>query len=313
MELLNRKNTLNFVEITRLWLKSKQNIKVQSYQKYENIINNYIYDELGTILITNITRDNIMNFFNKLRNKNIALSTQKTILYVIKASLEFAYNNNYCNYIDLKSIKIKKVNKTIYVFSKEQQLLLENTLKTSMNIRKLCLLICLYTGVRIGEICGLKWENINFNTNSLEIKRTIQRIKNTSGSNPKTILIESSPKSLTSNRIIPIPSFIIEYLKQFKNNSNYFILSNSEKLYDPRQFEEFYKRLLKKCGINYANFHTLRHTFATRSIESKMDIKTLSEILGHSSVEITLELYVHPSYELKKSSIENLVQFMANS
>ena len=154
------------------------------------------------------------------------------------------------NYIDLKDIKLKTLPKTIYVFSKEQQQTLENKLKEKMNIRKLCLLLCLYTGLRIGEICGLKWENINFNTNSLEIKRTIQRIKDTSSTNSKTKLIESTPKSLTSNRIVSIPAFIMEYLKKFKSNDDYYILSNSNKLYDPRQFEEFYKRILKKCNIN---------------------------------------------------------------
>ena len=89
-------------------------------------------------------------------------------------------------------------------------------------------------------------------------------------------------------------------------------MSNSLNLYDPRQFEAFYKRIIKKCGISCTKFHTLRHTFATRSIESKMDIKTLSEILGHSSIEITLKLYVHPTYEMKKNSIESLVNFMNN-
>jgi integrase len=309
---LNRKNKIKFNDITILWLKSKKNIKVQSYQKYEKIINNYIKDSIGNIPINTLTKDNIIDFFNNIKENEIALSTQKTLLYIVKASLEYAYNNNYSNYIDLKDIKLKTLPKTIYVFSKEQQQTLENKLKEKMNIRKLCLLLCLYTGLRIGEICGLKWENINFNTNSLEIKRTIQRIKDTSSTNSKTKLIESTPKSLTSNRIVSIPAFIMEYLKKFKSNDDYYILSNSNKLYDPRQFEEFYKRILKKCNINYMNFHRIRHTYATRCIESKMDIKTLSEILGHSSVEITLKLYVHPSYELKKSSVENLVKFMGN-
>lgn len=313
MKIINHDNKIKFIKIVYLWLNSKKNIKVQSYQKYENIINTYICKDLKNITIYNLTKDIIIAFFNKLTNKNIAVSTQKTILYIIKASLNFAYNNGYCHYINLKDIKIKNINKTIYVFSKEQQLLIEKSIKNNMNIRKLCLLLCLYTGLRIGEICGLKWEDVNFNTKSLEVKRTIQRIKDTNDSNnSRTILIESTPKSLTSNRIIPIPMFIIKYLKEFKANNNYFILSNSEKLYDPRQFEEFYKRFLRKCNINYVNFHTLRHTFATRSIESKMDIKTLSEILGHSSVKITLELYVHPSYELKQLCIENLVKFMGN-
>jgi len=303
-----------YYEILIKWLNSKNNIKIQTYQKYEYIINEYIKESLGIIYISDLNRNIILNYFNFLNNNNIVISIQKTILYIIKASLQFAYYNNYCNYININDIKIKNYSKTIYVFSKEQQLILENYLKCNMNIRKLCLLLCLYTGLRIGEISGLKWSDINFNTNTLEVKRTILRIKNyNSSQSSKTILIASTPKSLISNRIIPIPEFLSFYLQKFKSNNDYYLLSNSEKLYDPRQFEAFYTRVLKKCHINYVNFHTIRHTFATRSIESKMDIKTLSEILGHSSVEITLHLYVHPSFELKKDSIENLVEFMSRS
>ena len=118
---LNRKNKIKFNDITILWLKSKKNIKVQSYQKYENIINNYIKDSIGNIPINTLTKDNIIDFFNNIKENEIALSTQKTLLYIVKASLEYAYNNNYSNYIDLKDIKLKTLPKTIYVFSKEQQ------------------------------------------------------------------------------------------------------------------------------------------------------------------------------------------------
>ena len=313
MRILNRNITLKFIDVLNEWIKEKTDIKIQSIQKYESIINNHIKLSIGNISMTKLSKQNITDFFITLSINNISISTRKTCYYIINSSLNYAYNKGYCNYFNMKDIKIKSPNKTIYVFNKEQQLTIENELKNNMNIRKLCLLLCLYTGLRIGEICGLKWEDINFNKNCIEIKRTIERIKNPNGNVPKTILIESTPKSITSNRIIPIPTFLIEYLIRFKNNNEFFILSKSSKLYDPRCFEAFYERLIKKLDINYVNFQTLRHTFATRCIESKMDIKTLSELLGHSSVEITLKLYVHPSYELKKSSIDNLVNFMTNS
>ena len=312
MKILNRNITYKFIDILEEWLKEKTNIKIQSIQKYESIINSHIKLSLGNIPISDLSKQDIINFFISLNDNNVSISTRKNCYYIINSSLTYAYNKDYCDYFNLKDIKLKSPNKTIYVFTKEQQLLLEDELKKNMNIRKLCLLLCLYTGLRIGEICGLKWEDINFNKNYIEIKRTIERIKNPNGNVPKTVLIESTPKSITSNRIIPIPTFIIEYLKRFKNDDELFILSKSNKLYDPRCFEAFYERLIKKTSINYVNFHTLRHTFATRSIESKMDIKTLSELLGHSSVEITLKLYVHPSYELKKASIDNLVNFMTS-
>lgn len=312
MELLNRRKYI-FANILNDWLKTKINIKIQSYQKYENLINNYINKYLGNISLKRLTKKDIDDFFYLQEKNDVCISTQKALLYIIKSSLDYSYSKGYCSYIDLKDIRFKSNNKSIYILSKKEQSTLEKMLKTKTNIRKICLLLCLYTGLRVGEVSGLKWEDIDFNTKSLEIKRTIQRIKNSNRNiHSKTILIASTPKSETSNRVIPIPDFLIEMLKEFKTENRFYLLSNSDKLYDPRLFESFYARIIEKCNITYNKFHTLRHTFATRSIESKMDIKTLSEILGHSSIEITLKLYVHPSYDMKKNSIESLVQFMVN-
>lgn len=308
MRLLKILKKDKFIDVIWNWLDTKTNIKIQSKQKYERLIKQYIKDGIGIIPINQLNSKNIEDFFEVLQSKKVASSIQRNILYIIKAAINTSKNIS----MDLSKIRIKKEIKPIYVFSKEDQAKIESILKTNINIRKASLLLCLYTGLRIGELCGLKWEDINFDKKVLCVKRTIERIKNNSNNiKNKTLLIESTPKSETSNREIPIPDFIIEILKQFKENDNSFILSKSKKLYDPRVFELFYARLLKNNNIYYANFHTIRHTFATRSIESKMDIKTLSEILGHSNIDITLNLYVHPSYELKKSSIENLVDFMA--
>ena len=253
--------------------------------------------------------------FNNLLIKKVAISTQKKIKYIITASLNYAYKNKYSfKLINLEEIKLKNVPGEINIFSKENQGILEENLKVKPNIRKLCLLLCLYTGLRIGEVCGLKWEDINFSNNSLIVNRTIIRIKNSNKNiKTKTILIASTPKSSSSVRVVPIPNFLIEILKTFKSNDKYYLLSQSETIYDPRLFQSFYKRILEKCNIKYIKFHTIRHTFATRALESKMDIKTLSEIMGHSSIEITLKLYVHPSYETKKIMIENLVNYMKSN
>lgn len=301
-----------FNEILKLWIEEKKEIKKQSILNYESLINSHIKDSIGNILINKLTNEDITSLFKNLEERNVAISTQKKIIYIIKSSINFAYNNGYLkHFLNIKNIKFKKNNSPIYIFSKEEQIKLEKYLKSKVNIRKISLLMCLYTGLRVGEMCGLKWEDINFKTNSLTVKRTIERIKNDSD-NSKTILIESTPKSDTSNRVVPIPKFIIDLLKQFKSNDDYFLLSNSIVLYDTRLLQAFYYRTLKKCNINKCKFHTLRHTFATRATEAKMDVKTLSELLGHSKIETTLRLYVHPTYEYKQSLIENLALFMSN-
>lgn len=311
MKFFKKKCVKLYAEVLEEWLKTKNKIKIQSYQKYENTIFK-IKEDLGVFICSELKENHFVSFFQLQKDKEVSISIQKTMLYIINSSLSYAYKKKYCDYIELADIKLKNLSNKIHVFSKEEQKIIEEKAREKLNIRKLCLLLCLYTGLRIGEISGLKWEDINFSTKSLEVKRTIERIRNVDPNKKgKTELIASTPKSDTSNRIIPIPDFLIFLLEQFKSCDCYYILSNSEKLYDPRQYESFYERFLKRYEIKYVNFHTLRHTFATRSIEAKMDVKTLSEILGHSSVEITLKLYVHPSYDLKKSSIENLVNFMA--
>ena len=275
MKLFKQKNYI-LKDIIKMWLETKKDIKIQSVQKYEFLISHYLNNHIGNIYIKNLKEKDITNFFNNL---NLSTSTQKTLFYIIKSSLKFAFKNKYCDYFELNEIKLKKNTNTIYILPKETQIKLELILKDKINIRKSCLLLCLYTGLRIGEVCGLKWEDIDFNNKLLRVKRTIQRIKNTDAYS-KTILIESTPKSETSNRVIPIPDFIAEILEKFKTDDADYILSKSKKLYDPRQFEAFYERLLKNNNINYFNFHSIRHTFATRSIESKMDIKTLVNFMS---------------------------------
>ena len=297
-------------DIINEWINNKKTLKLQSLLNYKMLINRYINSFFSYKLINSLTKEDIINFFNNL---NIAISTKRKLLYILKSVIEYSYEKNYITeFINLKDIKISKSTNNIYILTHSEQKRLENYLKCKVNIRKVCLLLCLYTGLRVGEISGLKWQDIDFNKKFLWVKRTILRIKN-DDNGTKTKLIVSTPKSESSIRIVPIPNFILDLLEVFRENNNNYILSKSSKLYDPRLFESFYERALIKCKIDHYKFHALRHTFATRSIESKMDIKTLSEILGHSSIEITLKLYVHPSYEMKKTSIENLVAFMSNN
>ena len=171
--------------------------------------------------------------------------------------------------------------------------------------------MCLYTGLRIGELCALRWKDIDLNNKCYRIENTVQRVKNIDkDAKSKTKLIISIPKTPSSKRIVPIPNFLIPILRKYKKDDNIFVFSDKEIPRDPRTFESYFERLLKKCNIENKNFHSLRHTFATRSLEAGMDIKTLSEILGHSSYRITMDIYVHSSFELKKDSLNELASYL---
>ena len=212
--------------------------------------------------------------------KNMAKYTEKT--------------HNFTNLIsDIELPKIKKYEPEIY--NKEEQKRLESILLKNMNTIKMAVFLTLYTGIRIGELCGLKWSDIDFNAKTLRIERTVQRVKN-DDILWKTKYIISEPKSRTSKRIISLPDFLI-----FKpSNENVFILTSNDKIPDVRTMEYRFKAILRKNNLREVNFHSLRHLFATNCIEIGFDVKTLSEILGHSSVEITLNRYVHSSFERKK-------------
>lgn len=163
--------------------------------------------------------------------------------------------------------------------------------------------------MRIGEICALKWKDIDFHNGSVSVTKTVKRLKNNNDTVKKTSLVVTEPKSTSSYRIIPLPEIIIRYFKNFyvSTKDNYYIFS--EKILiplDPRTLQYAYKKVLSKCNVNYKNFHCLRHTFATRCITIEWDVKTLSEILGHSDIKVTMEYYFHSSFEYKKQQMNKL-------
>jgi integrase len=169
------------------------------------------------------------------------------------------------------------------------------------------ILVCLFMGLRVGEICALRWEDISFEEQTIYVHQTMQRIQNVSGEGAKTRILISSPKSPCSNRIIPIPDKLLPLLQTYQRASSGFFLTNScKKFVEPRLMQQHFGEVLALSGIAPANFHALRHTFATRCVELGVDVKSLSEILGHSNVTITLNRYVHPSMELKKENMNRL-------
>ena len=174
------------------------------------------------------------------------------------------------------------------------------------------ILVCLFTGLRVGEICALRWEDISISDKTIHVHHTLQRIQNRSGEGAKTRIVITTPKSRCSIRLIPIPDALIRLLVLYRETSSgYFLTNNKNKYVEPRIMQNHFKKVLKENAIAPANYHALRHTFATRCIEVGFDIKSLSEILGHASVNITMNRYVHPSMELKKENMQKLSSLLA--
>lgn len=216
--------------------------------------------------------------------------------------MKYAMNEGYCNSFSLNINTPRIIKKNITVFSIEEQLILEKHLFNNLNETTLGILISLKTGLRLGELCALRWCDIDLEEKTIKVNHNISRIKDDNGSK----LVLDNPKTTSSIRVIPICSSLLKVIQTFKKEEDFFILSNSFSFLSPRTFTYRYHQILKHIGISVHNFHAIRHTFATRCIEQGVDVKTLSEILGHASVNITLNTYVHSSLELKRKQIEKI-------
>lgn len=300
-----------FSEIIDSWLnENKIKIKPATYSKYKNIIETHIKPSLGNLISTQITSDKINSFLqNKLQNGKLdgsgALSSTyvRSIALVINSIVNYAVNEGYCEPMKNPIYKPSPCSKSPNVLSNSEYTILSNYIKNDIDYTKLAIMLSLYSGLRIGEICALKWNDIDFEKSIIHISSTISRIKDNDG----TKLIIETPKTKSSDRFIPIPNSLLQILEQFYNDKNPFVISNSPNFVNPRTLEYRFHKVLKEANVQQTNFHALRHTFATKCIEIGMDVKSLSEILGHANSAITLNVYVHSSMELKRSQIEKLI------
>ncbi len=304
-------------QVCSIWLdETKTQIKHSTYVKYYNTIYNHIVPVIGnykiqmldTVIIRQFADEKLTN--GKLKGKGgLSPKTVKDILSVIRLVIIYANNIGITCNCRLDGINIKSADKTIDVLSKSQQDKLTTHLLNNIDNTNLGILICLYTGLRIGEICALKFEDISMIDKVIHIRKTMQRVQNLSENREtKTEVIVTSPKSKSSVRDIPLPEFIIQNIERenFYTPKAFLLSGDSVRFIEPRTLENRFKSCARMCGIENVNFHMLRHTFATRCVEVGFETKSLSEILGHSSVNITLNRYVHSSMELKRTNMEKL-------
>ena len=295
-------------EIIELWkMDKKQYVKKSTYSAYVLLIENHLIPYFGNK--REVDDNNVQEFvFIKLK-QGLSQKTIKDILIVLKMILKYGVKNRYLNYceIDVK-FPTQRENENLEVLNRANQRKIMDYIEENFTFKNLGIYICLCTGVRIGELCALKWSDIDAENGVIYVRKTIQRIYIVDEGKKRTELVIDTPKTKNSIRDIPMTSDLHKLLKSLKKvvNDNYYVLTNEEKPTEPRTYRNYYKRLLKRLGIPLLKFHGLRHSFATRCIEGKCDYKTVSVLLGHSNISTTLNLYVHPNLEQKKKCINQM-------
>ncbi len=312
-------NEITMKEISESWFSAIQpHVKESTSVKYQNLLNSYLFPEFGELPLSSMSRDIIEAYCNKLqltggaKGKGLSAKTVSDILVLLRNILRFASEKGKTPVCDIRSIHIKRTFGEMRVLSRDEQKRLCRQLYSDLSAPNIGILVCLFTGIRIGEICALKWEDISLSEQTIHVHRTMQRIQTKNDFGPKTKIIITEPKSRCSIRTIPLPDDIVKIISGFcQSGTGYFLTGCEDRYIEPRTMQNHFKRVLKKSAITDANYHSLRHTFATRCIELGFDVKTLSEILGHANVNITMNRYVHPSMELKKENMQRLTTLFA--
>ena len=253
--------------------------------------------------------DEIQKFVFQKLEQGLSQKSIKDILIVLKMVLKFGAKNKWIEFInfDVQYPTVRETH-TIEVLSRTHQKKVMSYIQEHFTFRNLGIYICLSSGIRIGEICALTWKDIDTDNGIIYIRKTIQRIYVIENGERRTELLLDSPKTKNSIREIPMSRELLRMLKPFKKivNPSFFVLTNDSKPTEPRTYRSYYKNLMRQLEIPEIKFHGLRHSFATRCIESKCDYKTVSVLLGHSNISTTLNLYVHPNLEQKKKAIDQM-------
>lgn len=297
-------------DLSTEWLYVTRNrIKESTAANYRMKLDKHILPDFGDISVAMLAAKDIYAFIESKLKSGLSARYVTDIIVLLKSIYRYA-SREYAVRNVLDGIVLPKKKRTeVKVLNKEQQRSLSAYLNSNQNPTNLGVALSLYTGVRIGELCALQWQDIDIVNCTLTVRKTIQRIQ-TFGGKRKTELIITEPKSTNSLRTIPIPDCIMPMVRQFAGKPGAYVLSGSCKPVEPRTMQNRFKRILDNANLPSINYHSLRHAFATGALEIGFDIKTLSEILGHSSVEVTLSRYIHSSMDRKRACM-NLLSLSA--
>lgn len=347
-EVLNDINNGMYVENTNIsfgawldeWLEvyARPSVKLSTYGSYEGYIRNHIKPEIGKIKLSALRADILQKFINQKLNNGrcdkvkdvntnklvtrkggLSEKTIKNMYNMIHSALKQAYKNGLVNQNVSELITLPKQKRTeMRVLSLDEQKALQSAVQDER--LGIGIILSLFTGIRLGELLGLKFKDIDFENKTITIRRTLNRLKTYDDSNKKTDIVIGEPKTNKAKRIIPLQEFLVPLLKLHKKrvlieqlkvanlykNDGFVMCNEFGKYLEPATYQNFFKKMLKKAEIQDTNFHTLRHTFATRALENGFDVKVLADILGHADASTTLNKYAHALPDHKKTSMEKL-------
>ena len=304
---------MKYIDWLNLWLENyvRPSVKVRTYERYKLIIEQHIRDNIGGMklddlspLILQSSVTGLLQSGNKKTGKGLSANSVNAVISVIQSSLKTAHLLGLTKAYTADKLKRPKLKeKPVACFTFAEQKRIEQAILNGKKDKLYGILLCLYSGLRIGELIALQWRDIDFEKGILTVSKSCH--------DGKGGLIIDEPKTTTSRRMIPLPKQLLPILKSVKKKSDApFVVSVNGKLVSVRSYQRSFELLLKRLKIPHKGFHSLRHTFATRAIECGMDVKTLSEILGHKNPTITLNRYAHSLMEHKADMMNRLGKFL---
>ena len=301
-------NYTEFKKVVELWQADKQQyVKKSTFAAYSLLITNHLLPAFAGN--ADIREEDVQQFVFAKLDEGLSQKSIKDILIVLKMVLRFGvkYNLIAPRQIDIR-FPTERERQEVEVLSKANQRKIMEFVKNNFTFQNLGIYICLSTGLRIGEVCALTWDDIDAEQGVIYVTKTIQRFYLVGEIEKRTEIISDTPNSKNSIREIPMTRDLLRIVKTLKRvvNGSFYVLTNSATPTEPRTYRNYYKRLMKQLDIPALKFHGLRHSFATRCIESNCDYKTVSVLLGHSNISTTLNLYVHPNMEQKKRCVEQM-------
>ena len=274
-------------------------VKPSTYQTYLRHLRCYILPCIGLLDTASLTADDVRGMMSAMQSRGLSPGTVRCALRLLSTALEHAVEENIIRRNPCRKIRLMRENAEQRVLSRPEQ----EALRQCAAPRDVPALLALYTGMRLGEICALMWQDVDWQRKTITVRRTVQRIGQSGG---KTALVVGTPKTVKSRRVIPLPEFLLHRLSRIRLSSEDDWVFGRGRTAEPRTIQRRFGRLCKRLGLAGVHFHTLRHTFATRMMELGVDVKTVSALLGHSSAKTTLDLYAHSLMDQQWLAMEKL-------